>query len=75
MSDTPKVVSLNQRRLDKALDAVPASAQPVTILECGTCKAVEFCLGENGIVFCAACKIRIEALAWYDVNLPLPRPA
>lgn len=75
MSDD--IVDLNQKRLDKAIkDAgVPAGAQPVTILECGTCHAVQFCLGEKGIVFCAQCKIQINALRWYDVNEPKGDPA
>lgn len=65
MSD---VVDLGQKRLDKELAKVPGGATPITILECGTCQAVEFCLGERGVVFCARCKIEINALRWFDVN-------
>lgn len=70
MSDD--IVDLDQKRRDKELAKVPAGATPVTVLECGTCRAVQFCLGENGIVFCAQCKIQINALRWYDVNEPKP---
>ena len=67
-----EIADLNQKRLDKQLAKVPAGAQPVTILECGTCHAVEFCLGEKGVVFCAHCKILIGALRWFDANEPRP---
>lgn len=64
-----EVADLTKARMRKA--GVPETgAQPCTILECATCKAVTFCLEESGIVFCAECKIQIGSLRWFDRTKP-----
>jgi hypothetical protein len=64
-----EVADFNKARLKRA--GVPETgAQPCTILECATCKAVAFCLEENGIVFCFNCKIQIGSLRWFDQTKP-----
>ena len=68
-----EVADFQKARMKRA--GVPdTGAVPCTVLECATCKSVQFCLEETGIVFCGACKIQIGSLRWFDKNAA-PTPA
>lgn len=62
---------------------VPPGGQVVSVLGCSLCGGTEFRLGHadpisrtaENVVMCAKCCVRINSLAWYDVNEGKPTSA
>lgn len=72
--DPPKVVDLNQRRLDKALESA-AGFEVVQLIACTNCASAQFRLAHDGRIICSSCNLWIEPLRWYDATSPLPPTA
>lgn len=68
-----KVVDLNQRRLDKALQNT-GGFTVVELIACANCASSNFKLTHGHQIACANCNILIEPLRWYDVNVPIDTP-
>jgi hypothetical protein len=74
MSDEDtKVVDLNSRRLDKALQNT-GGFTVVQLIACSNCQGTDFKLTHEHQIACAGCNIVIEPLRWYDVNVPPDTP-
>jgi ribosomal protein S27AE len=73
MAEDPKVVDLNSRRLDKALQD-HGTVRVVQLLACSNCSSSHFKLTHDNLVACGECNLEIPSLRWYDVNLPMPSP-
>lgn len=81
--DPPKVIDFGQRRVEKEIEQArkeetPAQTAPaaeytsevVRLLACMNCHSPAFSLAHDGRVLCAVCKLAINSLRWYDVNVP-----
>ena len=75
--EDPKVVNLDSRRLDKALQN-SGGVQVVQLIACSNCQSTDFKLIHDKRIACARCHIEIAPLRWWDVMDPndqRPTPA